>query len=202
MTENTSPSDWAMKILRADVNEYDNEPTADSNKLLKSGTIKTALDKKANTSHTHDAGQIKSGVFDVARIPPVALERLVVVVDDTARYALTTDTVQVGDTVKVTSSGYMYLVVDDTHLDTAAGYAIYTAGSIDAGQIISGTIDAARLPAGSNDFISRASTLSSESGDFVVLHREAQTTTHVVPGGGNLYPPGIDLYPVFCYAGV
>ena len=120
-------------------------------------------------THTHDASKItsgvidaarlpdlsasdiKSGVFEVARIPPVALERLVVVADDTARYALTTDTVQSGDTVKVTSSGYMYLVVDDTHLDTAAGYAIYTAGGIDAGQIISGTIDAARLPTTSVD---------------------------------------------------
>lgn len=71
---------------------------------------------------------------------------MVIVTDDTARYALTTDTVQNGDTVKVTSSGYMYFVIDEGNLDSDAGYAIYTAGSIDAGQIISGTIDAARLP--------------------------------------------------------
>ncbi len=109
-------------------------------------SVISGLKNKSDLNHVHDASKITSGVFDVARIPPVALERLVVVADDTARYALTTDTVQLGDTVKVTSSGYMYLVVDDTQLDTDAGYAIYTAGGIDAGHNISGTIDAARLP--------------------------------------------------------
>ena len=34
-----------------------------------------------------------------------------------------------GDTVKVTSTGKMYFVVDDTKLDEEAGYEIYTAGS-------------------------------------------------------------------------
>jgi len=118
-------------------------------------------------THTHDASKItsgvidaarlpdlsasdiKSGVFEVARIPPVALERLVVVADDTARYALTTDTVQSGDTVKVTSSGYMYFVIDEGNLNSDAGYAIYTAGGVDAGQIVSGVLDPARIPASS-----------------------------------------------------
>ena len=31
------------------------------------------------------------GVIDISHIPPVALERLVVVADETARFALTTD---------------------------------------------------------------------------------------------------------------
>ena len=152
-------------------------------------------------THTHDASKItsgtidaarlpaisasdiKSGVFDVARIPPVALERLVVVADDTARYALTTETVQLGDTVKVTSSGYMYLVVDDTRLDTDAGYAIYTAGGIDAGQIISGTIDAARLPELSEPsgnvegYLLRHCERSSSSGDITLIPPATTTSS-------------------------
>ena len=55
------------------------------------------------------------------------------VADDAARFALTTATVQTGDTVKVTTSpsgnGLMYFVVDDTKLSTEDGYEIYTAGS-------------------------------------------------------------------------
>lgn len=39
--------------------------------------------------HGHDAAAITSGVFDLARIPAAALERLVLVADQTARYALT-----------------------------------------------------------------------------------------------------------------
>ena len=62
-------------------------------------------------------------------LPAGALERLHVVADDTARFALTTATVQIGDTVKVTSSGKMYFIKDDTKLSSEAGYEIYTAGS-------------------------------------------------------------------------
>lgn len=91
----------------------------------------------ANKNHTHgnsditglDAGKITSGTISLERLPKGALERCVVVADDTARFKLTTATVQVGDTVKVTSTGIMYFVVDDSKLTTAAGYEVYTAGS-------------------------------------------------------------------------
>ena len=76
-----------------------------------------------------DASKITSGTIDIARLPKSALERLVVVEDDTARLALTTATVQVGDTVKVISTGKMYLIKDDTKLNTNDGYEEYTAGS-------------------------------------------------------------------------
>lgn len=83
----------------------------------------------AEGNHKHDAADITSGVLDIERIPVAALERLVIVADDTARFALTKATVQDGDTVKVESSGKMYFVVDDTKLNNEAGYNVYTAGS-------------------------------------------------------------------------
>lgn len=75
-----------------------------------------------------DASKL-TGTIDIARLPQGALERCVVVSDDTARFALTTADIQKGDTVKVTGTGKMYFVVDDTKLTTEEGYEVYTAGS-------------------------------------------------------------------------
>ena len=91
----------------------------------------------AAKSHKHgnaditdvDATKITSGTIDIARLPKGALERCVIVTDDTARFALTTDSVQIGDTVKVTATNKMYFVIDDTKLNTEAGYTVYTAGT-------------------------------------------------------------------------
>ena len=70
-----------------------------------------------------------TGVIDISHIPQGALERVVTVTDDTARYKLTTSQVQLGDTVKVTSSGRMYIVIDESKLSSAAGYMEYSAGT-------------------------------------------------------------------------
>lgn len=75
------------------------------------------------------ASKITSGTIDLARLPAGALERLVTVADQTARFALTTASVQLGDTVKQLDTGIMYLVVDTAKLNQAAGYVEYTAGS-------------------------------------------------------------------------
>ena len=69
-----------------------------------------------------------AGTLDIAQIPKAALERLVIVANQAARYALTTDTAQNGDTIKEQDTGLMYFVVDDTKLNQAAGYEVYTAG--------------------------------------------------------------------------
>lgn len=97
----------------------------------------TKLNGKANSSHTHgngditslDAGKITSGTISIDRLPQGALERLTVVADDTARFKLTSSTIQKGDTVKVTSTGKMYYVVDETKLSSEAGYEVYAAGT-------------------------------------------------------------------------
>lgn len=83
-------------------------------------TISTAL---AN----FDASKIASGTISIDRLPKAALERLIVVADDTARFALTTATAQSGDTVKVTSTGKMYLIKDESKLNSEDGYEPYTA---------------------------------------------------------------------------
>lgn len=85
-------------------------------------------------SHTHgnaditglDCGKL-TGTLDIARLPQGALDRLVKVADDTARFKLTSATVQLGDTVKVTNTGKMYIVVDESKLSEEAGYEVYTA---------------------------------------------------------------------------
>lgn len=92
------------------------------------GTIVVGKSDSANSADSVAAANI-SGILSLSQLPKGAVERCVVVADDTARYALTTNDVQVGDTVKVTSTGKMYFVVDDTHLSTDAGYEIYTAGT-------------------------------------------------------------------------
>jgi hypothetical protein len=83
-------------------------------------TISTAL---AN----FDASKIASGTISIDRLPKAALERLVVVANDAARFALTTATAQSGDTVKVTSTGKMYLIKDESKLNSEDGYEPYTA---------------------------------------------------------------------------
>ena len=82
----------------------------------------------STTLANFDASKITSGTINIDRLPKAALERLVVVADDAARFALTTATAQSGDTVKVTSTGKMYLIKDESKLSSEDGYEPYTAG--------------------------------------------------------------------------
>lgn len=92
----------------------------------------------APSAHTHGSGDITSlsadkitGVIGIDHLPAGALERCKIVADDTARFKLTKNDIQNGDTVKVgtDANAKMYLVIDDTKLSSEAGYTIYTAGS-------------------------------------------------------------------------
>lgn len=102
--------------------------------------VKEKLKNKSNKGHQHgnaditdiDASKIKSGTIDIDRLPKGAIERMVYVKDDAARFALTTNTTQNGDTVKVTSTKKMFYVIDDTKLSSEAGYESYTAESASA----------------------------------------------------------------------
>ena len=100
------------------------------------GAINELFSGKANKAHSHgnseitdiDASKIKTGTIDISRLPQAALERCVVVADDTARFKLTKSQVQVGDSVKVTNpDNLMYIVVDDNKLNSEAGYIAYSA---------------------------------------------------------------------------
>lgn len=118
----------------------DNAPTATKLQAARtivlsgavSGSVSSDLGSNVTISTTlsnFDASKITSGTIDIDRLPKAALERMVVVADDTARFKLTTATAQVGDTVKVTATNKMYLVKDDSKLNTEDGYEPYTASS-------------------------------------------------------------------------
>lgn len=90
----------------------------------------------AAKSHQHGNADITAldaskltGTISIDRLPHGALERCVPVKSDSERFALTSAQVQKGDTVKVTDTGKMYFVVDETKLNTEEGYEVYTAGS-------------------------------------------------------------------------
>jgi hypothetical protein len=98
-------------------------------------TVPTAVSELTNdsgyltSSSNLDASKLTSGTVDIERLPQGALERLVKVANEAARYALTTADVQLGDTVQQLDTGIMYVVTDTDHLDSAAGYTEYTAGT-------------------------------------------------------------------------
>lgn len=118
----------------------DNAPTATklqaARTIMLSGAVSGSVSSDfgsnvtiSTTLSNFDASKITSGTIDIDRLPKAALERMVVVADDTARFKLTTATAQVGDTVKVTATNKMYLVKDDSKLNTEDGYEPYTASS-------------------------------------------------------------------------
>lgn len=76
----------------------------------------------------HKADLDENGLIPTSELPPQVFEHMKVVVDDTARFALTTDDVQNGDVVYVDSTQLMYFVIDDTKLDQEAGYKPFAAG--------------------------------------------------------------------------
>ena len=75
-----------------------------------------------------DASKL-TGTISIDRLPAGALERLVPVANQAARFALTTADVQLGDTVQELDTKLMYIVTDVSKLSSAAGYTEYTAGS-------------------------------------------------------------------------
>lgn len=94
----------------------------------------------STTLANFDASKIASGTISIDRLPKAALERLVVVADDTARFALTTATAQSGDTVKVKSTGKMYLIKDESKLNSEDGYEPYTASQASSVQKTGGNV--------------------------------------------------------------
>ena len=67
----------------------------------------------------------------MANIPQGAQVRMVVVADEAARLALTSESVQNGDTVKQADTNIMYYVKDETKLgtaDAADAFEVYRAG--------------------------------------------------------------------------
>lgn len=99
---------------------------------------------QSGSSITAIAASKITGVLSLDQLPKTVVERLTIVANDEARLALTNEQVQNGDTVKVTETGKMYFVKDDTKLgspDTAAQafeeYTVGTAGSVEWSGVLS-----------------------------------------------------------------
>ena len=76
-----------------------------------------------------DASVVTTGTLPLSVLPQGALERLVKVADEEARFALTTDNVQLGDSVLQIDTDTMYIVIDTAQLNNDAGYEEYAAGT-------------------------------------------------------------------------
>lgn len=104
-------------------------------KLANSRTISVSVGNGgdvATGSATFDGtanASISISSIPLSAIPQGALERLVHVTDQAARFALTTDIVQLGDTVMQDDTQVMYVVVDTDALASEKGYQEYKAGT-------------------------------------------------------------------------
>lgn len=102
-----------------------------------------------------------NGKIPASQLPALALERMTVVANQTARYALTTADVQNGDVVKQTDTGSVYVVTDDTQLSGSGGYTLLTTPSAAPVDSVFGRIGAIEAEAGdySTDLIDNASSV-------------------------------------------
>ena len=92
---------------------------------LKDGTLKVGASSLADKVPASGI----TGIIDISHIPAAAIERLTVVADDDSRLALTESDIQLGDTVKVTSTGKMYFVKNTSSLGTEDAFEEYTVGT-------------------------------------------------------------------------
>jgi len=90
------------------------------------GAIPTTEKGQALGVATLDA----DGYVQLSQMNPSVIERVIVVADEAARYALTIEDVQNGDVVNQQTPlpETMWYVVDDTNLDNSAGYLPFSAG--------------------------------------------------------------------------
>lgn len=129
---NTAASDATTKAktVQENLNTHAANVTDAHDTANRLQTMRSSLTNYCDQSVANiDASKITSGVLDIARIPAAALERLTQVANQAARFALTTDSVQLGDTVKQLDTGIMYVVVDTANLNNVKGYVEYTAGT-------------------------------------------------------------------------
>lgn len=114
------------------------------------GTAKFTGDSDITiTIPTLDATTLK-GLVPLASIPQGALEKLVKVSNEETRFQLTTNEVQLGDSVLQIDTGVMYVIVDETNLSNSNGYQEYKAATAlkaeEANRLGSDTIGSTSLP--------------------------------------------------------
>ena len=149
-----------------------------------------------------DAGKITSGTISVDRLPKTALSEFIPVANKAARLALTKSEAQNGDTVKEADTKRMYLVTDDTKLNSEEGYQEYT--TVVDWSVITGK--PSKFPAESHvhtwDQINgRPSTLPNPNGLTISLNGTAQTVyTGASAVAFNITPASIGAQVAGSYA--
>jgi len=130
--------------------------------------LQDSLSLKEDTANKNQAngyvGLDANAKIDISHIPNSALERLIIVASETARFALTTTVAQNGDVVKQQDTDTMFYIVDDTNLNNASGYeefAVGTAGAVEWSNILNKPID--------------------------MFHTETNTTDDITEGNTNLF---------------
>lgn len=122
----------AVKVNVTSWDQLEDKPSNIISQIYLNSTDPTKIVYKkvgSNTEHTlGNFAPLTNGLIDLKYLPQGALERLVVVANATARLKLTTANVQLGDTVKETDTGLMYVVVDESKLNSEDGYQVYVAG--------------------------------------------------------------------------
>ncbi len=107
-----------------------------------------------------------NGKIPAGQIPALALERIVVVADAAARFALTLNEVQNGDIVKQTDTLEVFVVSDEEELDSEAGYTLISSSGSAPVDSVFGRIGVVSAAAGDYE----ASLITNDSGvagDFV-----------------------------------
>lgn len=103
------------------------------------GTFDGSQNITINIEHI-DARAVDKGMLPLEVIPQGALDRLVKVADKAARFKLTTNNVQEGDSVLQIDTGVMYIVVNEKALNSESGYQEYKAGTaLEASHAVSAT---------------------------------------------------------------
>ena len=130
-TERTITLPSAASSVTGNAGTADKLKTARTISLRGGATGSTTFDGSADATINVTAldGSKITGTVPLSSIPKGAQERMVPVANDTARLALTTEDVQNGDVIKVTETGLMYYVADETQLGTEAAFAVFTAGA-------------------------------------------------------------------------
>lgn len=124
------------------------------------GTIRKDIKTLQDEMKNQDASWIKTGIISLARLPKAAISELHIITSEDDLATLTTEQVQLGDTVKVADTlnadgsidvpGKMYYVADETKLGTedymdafvpytaAAASSVYWSGVLDTPTTLAG----------------------------------------------------------------
>lgn len=131
-----------------------------------------------------DASKVNQGTLPLSVVPKGALERVVHVTNEAARFQLTTATVQLGDTVIQDDTGIMYIVVDESNLNKASGYEEYAAATA-ADALHADEADVAGKLATARTVITNLASTSAASFDGTANITPGVTGTLSIANGGT-----------------